>query len=232
MAITTIAAIGLGGGIAWLTRQAIRMSGDDPAVWEGQIRRFERSDREAPPTGGGVVFTGSSSIRAWGSLERDLAPLPAINRGFGGAKLHQVTYFLDRIVVPQRPKAVVLYAGENDLVGPKARTPEQVRDGFREFCAAMQGKLPGVPVYFLSIKPSRRAPGHWPVMRQANALIKADCRAEDGLRFIDIATAMLGPDGAPRRELFRWDGSHLSPQGYALWTGIVKPVLEDSLLRG
>jgi lysophospholipase L1-like esterase len=37
---------------------------------------------------------------------------------------------------------------------------------------------------------------------------------------------MLGPDGRPRGELFRMDGLHLSPEGYAVWTDVVRPPLE------
>jgi len=29
-----------------------------------------------------------------------MAPLPVINRGFGGSRIHQVVHYVDRIVVP------------------------------------------------------------------------------------------------------------------------------------
>ena len=35
----------------------------------------------------------------------------------------------------------------------------------------------------------------------------------------------LGADGEPRPELFIADGLHMSAEGYALWTTILKPVL-------
>ena len=37
---------------------------------------------------------------------------------------------------------------------------------------------------------------------------------------------MLGADGRPRPELFREDGLHMTPAGYALWTGIVRPLVK------
>jgi hypothetical protein len=36
---------------------------------------------------------------------------------------------------------------------------------------------------------------------------------------------MLDANGKVRRELFRWDGLHMNPRGYALWTAIIKPIL-------
>jgi len=57
-----------------------------PEAWEWNIARFEAQDRIHLPQKGACVFTGSSSITFWGTLEQDMAPLPVINRGFGGPK--------------------------------------------------------------------------------------------------------------------------------------------------
>jgi lysophospholipase L1-like esterase len=43
--------------------------------------------------------------------------------------------------------------------------------------------------------------------------------------YVDVATPMLGADGEPRPELFIVDGLHMSAEGYALWTTVLKPVL-------
>ncbi|HEX2901727.1 MAG TPA: hypothetical protein VHS96_18595, partial [Bacteroidia bacterium] len=55
---------------------------------------------------GGIVFSGSSSIRKWESLQTDMAPLPVANRGFGGAIIKQVTHYSSRMIVPLSPKLV------------------------------------------------------------------------------------------------------------------------------
>ena len=49
------------------------------ANWSKAIAAFEDADRADPPAPGSVVFVGSSSIRKWSSLERDMAPLPVLN---------------------------------------------------------------------------------------------------------------------------------------------------------
>ncbi len=95
----------------------VQAARSDPAFWEGEIRRLEKQDRRAMPPAGGTVFTGSPSIRFWKTLTQDMAPLPVVNRGFGGSQIHQVTHYARRIISPYKPRIVVLYAGENDIAG-------------------------------------------------------------------------------------------------------------------
>jgi len=83
--------------------------------WEPDIQRFEAADRISRRGPGAVVFVGSSSIRMWETLEADFPGLPVLNRGFGGSELSDVVQFADRIVVPYKPRVVVVYAGDNDL---------------------------------------------------------------------------------------------------------------------
>ncbi len=85
------------------------------APFRDEILRFAEQDRETPPPACPVLFVGSSSIRMWSSLEADMAPLPVLNRGFGGSRISEVNLYFDRIVTPYRPRAIVFYAGENDL---------------------------------------------------------------------------------------------------------------------
>src|SRR5262245_66348764 len=80
-----------------LVRAPARLPGrqaPDPARFESEIHAFEAADATDPPPQNGIVFTGSSSIRLWTTLAEDFAPLPVINRGFGGSMLPEVTAFL------------------------------------------------------------------------------------------------------------------------------------------
>jgi lysophospholipase L1-like esterase len=194
--------------------------------WEPEIREFEARDREHSPPAGAIVFTGSSSVRGWESLEQDFKPFVVLNRGFGGSQIADVTRYVDRIVIPYRPSLVVLYAGDNDIAN--GRSPEQVAADFRGFVGKVRAGLPDVPILYISIKPSPSRWALWPKMKQANALIRLWCGHNPGLGYVDVATPMLGPDGTPRAELFQEDGLHLNSRGYALWTRIVGPCLARS----
>ena len=63
---------------------------EDPLVWEEDIRALEERSAGRFGPGEAVVFVGSSSIRFWSTLEADMAPMPVLQHGFGGAKLGDV----------------------------------------------------------------------------------------------------------------------------------------------
>ena len=148
-----------------------------------------------------------------------------LNRGFGGSHIDHVSHFAKRIVLPYRPSAVVLYAGDNDLVKGTGKTPASVLADFQRFVALVQTALPETTVYFVTIKPSPARWDRWPPMRSANKKIAVWAANTFGVEVLDIATPMLGESGKPREELFIVDGLHLSEEGYQVWTDAIRPVL-------
>lgn len=195
--------------------------------WEQDMRRFAQTDAATPPPEHAVLFVGSSSIRFWDTLAADFPDWPVINRGFGGSQVRDATWYADRIVIPYRPRAIVFYAGDNDLV--TGRTPEQVRDDVHAFLVRVRRALPRVPVFWLSIKPSPSRQALRPQMDRANALVRADLRRFPDTHYVDVATPLLGADGLPRPELFREDMLHMRPAGYALWKQALAPALHARL---
>ena len=86
-----------------------------PTRFEDAIQAFEAEDQAMMPPQGAILITGSSSIRRWHpSMKADLAPLTVIPRGFGGSAMADVLHFVDRLVIPYAPRAVVIYEGDND----------------------------------------------------------------------------------------------------------------------
>jgi lysophospholipase L1-like esterase len=196
-----------------------------PDFFADEIAAFEAADRERPPPERPIVFVGSSSIRLWGTLAEDMAPLPVLNRGFGGSQLAHALHFADRVVIRYRPRAVVLYAGDNDLAERTGKSAADVVRDFQAFAARVHGAVPDARIYYLAIKPSRMRWARWPEMAKANADIAALCAGDPRLAFLDVATPMLATGEPPARSLFVFDGLHLSAQGYALWTSVVRPRL-------
>jgi lysophospholipase L1-like esterase len=193
--------------------------------WEFQISAFEKQDRIHPPPMSAIVFTGSSSIFFWDTLSEDMKPLSAINRGFGGSQLFQVNNYASRIVIPYRPRAVVLYAGENDMSWPSSKSSDTVLEDLQRFVKIIHTALPDAWIYYVSMKPDPARWRNWPTLDHANRVIESYCRTQDRVTFIDVSRAMLDEHGTVRHELFRRDGLHMNAQGYALWTSIIKPVL-------
>ncbi len=191
--------------------------------WEKEVAGIEKKLKDSPPKAGGVVFAGSSSTRLW-KLDESFPGKGYANVGFGGSELRDSTHFAARLIAPHRPKAVVLYAGDNDVAA--GRTPEQVAADFRAFVAAVRRDVPDGKVYFVAVKPSIARWKKFDDQKQANALVKAACAADPKLGYIDIVPLMLGPDGQPVADLYAKDGLHLSPAGYARWAAAVAAVLD------
>jgi hypothetical protein len=196
---------------------------DRAGKWEKDVAAVEKRQAGKPPEKRGVVFAGSSTVRLW-DLTRSFPEWKVTNSGFGGSEIRDVTHFTDRLILKHEPRAIVFYAGDNDM--KSGRTPEQVLSDFRAFVAAVHRALPKTEVYFVAIKPS---PARWElfdVQSRANSLVKEFCAKDDRLGYVDIVPPMLGKDGRPREELFVKDRLHLSPAGYEILTEAVKSAVK------
>ena len=194
-----------------------------PEKWLGEIDQFIMRDAVSPPPPDSVLFVGSSSIRLWASLAQDFRGLPVVNRGFGGSELSDTLFYADRIILPYKPRVVVIYAGENDLWAGKA--PENILTDFQMLRAKIHAALPATRIIYLAIKESPARTRIRPQVQLANKLLSIDCLGDPRCLFVDVATPLLGPGGQPRPELFREDQIHLMPAGYAIWTGVLMPYL-------
>jgi imidazolonepropionase-like amidohydrolase/lysophospholipase L1-like esterase len=214
------------GGAVVVDRRGVvtpKPSAAPPNAFETEIAQYEAADRARMPAPGGVLFVGSSSIRLWTSLATDFPTVATINRGFGGSELSDAVYFADRIVTPYRPRLIVLYAGDNDLAAGK--TPARVLADFQAFVARVRRTLPATPITFISIKPSIARLALTDQIRETNRLVRDYVKTDGTLRYVDVFSAMLDANGQPRRELYREDGLHMTPAGYALWRDALAPTL-------
>jgi hypothetical protein len=186
------------------------------------IDRFVEIDRAAPPAACQVLFVGSSSIVKWKeSLAADMAPMPVINRGFGGSHIEYVNRWFDQIVAPYRPRAIVFYAGENDI--DSGKSVDRVVADFDAFIARKTQALGTTPVYFISLKPSKSRFAQFTLQSQVNDAIRARAGKRPDLHYIDVVSPML-EDGKPK-DIFGPDGLHMTPQGYVIWTRVVRAAL-------
>jgi lysophospholipase L1-like esterase len=222
--LAAAALLGFAGGA--LAQEPAPVSGapDSDTAWEAAVNAFALADREHAPPPGGVVFVGSSSIRLWQGLEQQFpSGGTVIKRGFGGSRLSDCVRYLNRLVIPYRPRLVLVYAGDNDLA--EGRTPQEVLRQFEAFAQGIHRALPETRVAFISVKPSPARAHIIAKARAANALVHRYTASQEWLDYIDVFTPMLGPDGNPRKELFRADALHLNAAGYALWKTAITPHL-------
>lgn len=193
--------------------------------YEAEIKKYEEADQLKMPPKGAVLFTGSSSIRMWKTLEQDFAPLPVLNRGFGGSTLPEVGYYAQRIIYKYRPAVVVLYCGENDIAENEA--PPFAFQNFKKLIGDLEQNLPEATVIVVSAKPSPLRWNLWPSIRQYNKLTEQFAKNRPNLRYVDISELLLGADGQPDARLFTEDKLHINSSGYERWVKTLKPVIEQ-----
>jgi lysophospholipase L1-like esterase len=192
--------------------------------FEKDIARFEEQDKAKPPPTGAVLFTGSSSIARWSDVGKHFPDYPVINRGFGGSTIPEVNSYLDRIVLPYKPRVVVLFCGGNDMA-QYARTPEEVLADFQTFCKRIHEKLPDTRVVYLSIHVPPARFKQADKIAKVNTLIAAACAKSKKLAFVDVSALMLGMDGRPNLELYA-DSLHPNAKAYAMWAENLRPALK------
>jgi lysophospholipase L1-like esterase len=213
--------------VVWLALWTLPLQAQEksPSIrWEGDMKAFEATDKESSPPQGAVLFVGASGIKLWKTLAKDFPEYPVINRGFGGSQLADSLYFADRIVIPYKPRVIVLNAGGNDLNAGKS--PEQVATDFQAFVEKVQPALPQTRIVFHSLAPS---PARWAQadkQQRANQLIRDYIAKGKNLVYVDTFDAFLGTDGQPRTELYVADRLHHSPQGYKLRADLIRPHLK------
>lgn len=222
-------ALGVAFGIAGIALFAfllyVLLASGAPNYWDGEIASFERRDVSNPPPANAVLFVGGRDLRLWTALPDDMAPVPVIQRGFGGAQIAHINHFRSRIILPYRPRAIVVMAGEADLSDVRGRRPEDILDDFRTLVLSLRAEGEKAPVYFVSLRPSPARAERWYGAQRANSLVSDYVSGQRGMYFIDATPAMLDGNGKIRDDLYLWDGLTLNDEGYAVLTRAIKPVL-------
>ena len=197
----------------------------DPEHFEKDIKAFEAADQKNPPPKGAILFVGDSQFTRWKTIHEDLPGYTLINRGFGGSRMADLLHYVDRVVLPYKPRMIIVHEGGNDLQGK--RTPDELFADIKAFIEKVQTALPGVPILISGLTPS---PARWAqadMRRQVNQRVKEYIATLKGVQFVDLFDAYLGPDGKPREELFVADHLHHSAEGYKVRVRITKPFLGE-----
>ena len=196
----------------------------DPTRFENAIARFEAADKVSPPPEDAIVLTGSSSIARWNDqAQAALAPLTVIPRGFGGSVMEDALYFLDRVALNYKPRAILIYEGDNDTW---YHTPvNKIVGQFQQIVDRVHATLPETRVYVLSVKPSLARVDVWDDAQAVSAKLKAIADHDSQVHYVDVATPFLKADGTVMDDIFVEDGLHLNDKGNAIWGTAIKAAL-------
>jgi lysophospholipase L1-like esterase len=182
--------------------------------FESEVSALEARLSQLPITSSPVVFYGSSSIRLWKSLQQDFSGYAVLNCGFGGSRLTDCVRYANRIVLPRKPSAIVIYAGDNDLA--IGTPPEKVFQSFKQLFAIFRTYSPSIPIAYVSVKPSPARMMFLENILRFNRLVEDFLKTQSETEYIDVCSDMLGQDRKPIQALFVSDQIHLSPAGYQI----------------
>lgn len=181
---------------------------------------------------GRVVLTGSSTIAGWKTSANDLVDWPTVNVGISGTTIMQHAGSTQELIEPLRPGALIVYVGVNDLSAPRrpaAFDPQrgqgaQLVKTAESYFTRLGKAAPGAHIYYISMIESPRKRPVLNDLRRANAGIRALAEADPDVSFIEVNSALSGPDGLPEAKYFA-DGLHLNEDGYKILTEQVRAAL-------
>ena len=191
---------------------------------EGRVAEYyldRLSQFMALPRGkGGVVLFGDSLIDfgPWDELLPEFSVHP---RGIAGDQLAGFTARVEE-VASQKPDAIVLIGGCNNLVKSPELLPEAVWKDYEELLSAIRKAMPEVPLFVAGILPlNPRDEGEYAGFNERAKAVNLQLSSEKyqqkyNYRYIDLAARFSDENGDLSDE-FTTDGCHLTPAAYQIW---------------
>jgi len=199
-------------------------SKDKITRFQKEIDNFILRDKRTPPKDSCYLFVGSSTFRSWYNLEEEFSEFNAINRGFGGSTYPEMIYYMNDIVFAYKPKAIIIYQGDNDQYFLK---PKQIYQAACYFLKQIRIKMPTVLIYFISIKPSPSRKEKIRYTCITNEYLKKLASENYRTYYIDLFDLMYS-NNEFNYNLYKNDYLHLSPEGYDLWFSKISEELKKN----
>lgn len=180
-----------------------------------------------------VVFMGDSITDFWGRDEPFFPGKPYVNRGISAQTTAQMLVRFRPDVIALQPRAVVILAGTNDIVGNTGpATLGMIEDNLASMSELARANH--IKVVLASVTPvndyahADMTSGRPPTKILAlNAWIKAYAQREH-LVYLDYYPALLDDQHALRKD-FSDDGLHPNAAGYAVMAPLAQRAIEQAL---
>ena len=137
--------------------------------------------------------------------------------------MNDVLFHLDQVALKYRPRAIVIYEGDNDTAYgiPK----DEILSGLKEIITRVHEALPETRIYVMAVKPSTLRVDVWNDAQQVNAAYQEVAKSDPLVFFIDSASPFLREDGKVMTDIFVRDGLHLNVTGNLIWGSIIRAAL-------
>ena len=179
-----------------------------------------QSPVEAPPAGRG----DPTSQYPWWLMQAH-PEWEVLNKGVNGERSDQIADRFARDVLEERPRAVILIAGVNDVYQgrPSSAVIEQLRGMYTRAAKAGIAVVAGTIIPYNTASPDQNTR-----MREINDWIRSQASGAPGVMVADTRAAVAAP-GAPDRLSETVDQLHPSAVGYRAMADAIRPILEHVL---
>lgn len=178
-------------------------------------KKYESKRNNTEPT---IVFTGSSSIKYWKTINEDFPNKNIINTGFGGSTTEDLLLFTDDLILAYNPKQVFIYEGDNDIAGN--RKCGLILSQLTQIINKISTANPNTQIVLMSVKPSI---ARWDLKKKykrLNRKYKNLAKKNPNITYVDVWKPMLnGKQVKP--DLFTQDNLHMNAKGYQIWQNVI-----------
>jgi lysophospholipase L1-like esterase len=191
----------------------------DPSRFDKQIEKLSEKTFDYSTDKKRVVFTGSSSIVRWNTVQEDFPKYDVLNYGFGGSVFSDLIYYYDELILKPKPDILFIYEGDNDVARDK-----KVKTILKEakwLYKQIRKDLPQTRIIFISPKPCIANWGKKDNYIKLNKKLQHYCEKQIALEFADVWSAMVDEDGLVFQDIFVEDGDHMNEKGYAIWRKVI-----------
>lgn len=178
---------------------------------------------------GKVILAGSSYMERWENAGDALEPYEILNMGIGGSKVDDWLRLYKKLIVPYKPKAIVLCSGDNNMHGSTGSESGNGTAGkVMRLLGQLQKELPDTEIYYVSVAPNPHRWKVWKEMQICNRRVENYCKTKKKLHFIDMAPHLL-KKGKLQGSLYCKDRLHLNKKGYKIWGEAIGKRLRKTL---
>jgi len=183
-----------------------------PAKW---WKSYEKLHAEDPELRGRLCVFGDSDAHFW---EGRYPMANAVAVGVVGAEMPDMAGYAPRFVEKYAPQAVVWLGGANDFFA--SRAPTDIVEQFKAGVAAIPSTT---RVIYMGTKPELVSVRFYAGYQELNTLMRDYAEETPNVVYVQNWED-LQPEG-----MYRWDGLHLSQDGYDLWNCKVNALLRPGL---
>ncbi len=188
-----------------------------------EINDLDSLNKVQPDPEQAILFTGSSSIKLWSTIKEDMAPYTVIQRGFGGSKIEDLAYYLQRIVYPHKFRAIAIFCGTNNITGNgREMSEDSIMHWVANIDRQIRHKFPGTPIFWIAVTP---VPSRASVLDKVmihNGRMAEYCAGRKNTFLINTVPAYLDQEGKAIPRYFIQDMLHQNHDGYRVWADIIK----------